>query len=269
MTFRDPILGGDELVRTAMQSSNYVAGSSGWRIARDGTVEFYAGTFRGSLSAGSNPGQHFIVSNAATGDVVDVYDSANHLIFAITNQGLAASYTTGTAPQPSVGFQNAQLQFSDNSTPTAHQATMSWTAPAVAAAQGVVTLLNSGYVSDVGALEVLCGSADGSKRPTVQAIERGHQGSVVVSDQTSTGNLVHTFSGSGTTDGSGHLVIATGAAFAATDGHVMYDQTSRSGGIWCSACWYDVASGSIGTQWMTTAGAAASTTVFYRGKIYG
>jgi hypothetical protein len=213
MTFRDPILGGNELVRTAMQSDGYAAGVSGWRIGRDGSAEFNSGVFRGSLSAGSDPGQHFVVSNPATGDALDVYDSANHLIFAITNQGLAASYTTGSSPQPSAGFQNAQLIFSDNATPTAHNSTMSWSPAAVSAAQGVVTILNSGYVSDIGALEILCGSADGSKRPTVQAVERGHQGSVVVSDQVSTNNLVHMGSYSGTTNASGHLIIAHGCGF--------------------------------------------------------
>lgn len=213
MTFRDPILGGNELVRTAMQSPNYVAGSAGWRIARDGSVEFNSGTFRGSLSAGSNPGQHFIVSNPATGDVVDVYDSANNLIFAITNQGSANSYATGSSPNPSIDMQNAHLLFTDNQTPTAHNATMSWSPPTVPASQGTVTILNSGFTSDVGALEILCGSADGTKRPTVQAIERDRQGSVVVSDQISTNNLVHMGSYSGTTNASGHLIIPHGCGF--------------------------------------------------------
>lgn len=216
MPFNNSVVGGTVLVRNAIQSQNYSAGVSGWHMTRDGNVEFNTGTFRGSLSAGSNPGQHFIVSNPSTGDALDVYDSANHLIFAITNQGLAASYTTGTAPQPSVGFQNAQLIFSDNATPTAHQATMSFTAPSVPAAQGQITILNSAYTSDVGAIEVICGSADGTKRSTVQAIERGHQGSVLVSDHVSTNNLIHAASYSGTTNAAGHLVFNHGAGFTPT-----------------------------------------------------
>lgn len=49
MGFRNPILGGTELVRDAIQSSDYVAGVSGWTINRDGSSEFNDGTFRGQL----------------------------------------------------------------------------------------------------------------------------------------------------------------------------------------------------------------------------
>lgn len=51
MTFRNTILAGEELVRTGMRSPNYVAGLIGWRIARDGSVEFNNGTFRGTITA--------------------------------------------------------------------------------------------------------------------------------------------------------------------------------------------------------------------------
>jgi hypothetical protein len=49
MQFNNPILAGNVLVRNAMQSENYVAGSAGWRIERDGDVEFNDGTFRGDV----------------------------------------------------------------------------------------------------------------------------------------------------------------------------------------------------------------------------
>lgn len=35
-----------------LQSDNYVPGSSGWQLTRDGDVEFNTGTFRGELNAG-------------------------------------------------------------------------------------------------------------------------------------------------------------------------------------------------------------------------
>lgn len=254
MTFRDPILGGNELVRTAMQSENYAAGTTGWRIARDGTVEFNSGTFRGSLEVGSDPGQHFIVANTTTGDVVDVYDSANHLIYAITNQGLAASYSAGTAPQPYAGFQNAKLLFSDNATPTEHQSTVNWSAATVPAGQGTLTILNSGFVSDVGALEILCGSADGTKRPTVQAIERGKQGSIVVTDQVSTNNLMRLGHFTGTTGASGVLSIANAASFNIAGAVVLFDQTSVGAGVWCGGA-FNYGSTTLNTQWLTGAGA--------------
>lgn len=49
----DPIAAGDgSLIFPALRSPNYVAGVSGWKISRDGTVEFGDGTFRGEVIAG-------------------------------------------------------------------------------------------------------------------------------------------------------------------------------------------------------------------------
>jgi hypothetical protein len=50
LMFSNPIVGGTTLIREAIRSPNYVAGSSGWSINRDGTVEFASGTFRGSIN---------------------------------------------------------------------------------------------------------------------------------------------------------------------------------------------------------------------------
>lgn len=78
--FQDSVLAGTILVRSAVQSPNYVAGVSGWTINQDGSVEFTNGTFRGSLVAGSidiqttwaggnryqiNSSDGFLISNAA------------------------------------------------------------------------------------------------------------------------------------------------------------------------------------------------------------
>lgn len=41
-----------QLVITALMSPNFVAGTSGWIIRKDGSVEFNFGTFRGVISAG-------------------------------------------------------------------------------------------------------------------------------------------------------------------------------------------------------------------------
>jgi hypothetical protein len=51
--FRDDILGGLKLVRSAIQSANFVTGLTGWRIQRAGTAEFSNATIRGSISAAS------------------------------------------------------------------------------------------------------------------------------------------------------------------------------------------------------------------------
>ncbi len=55
MPFRDPIVGGTTLVRPAIQSPNYVAGTSGWTINQDGTAELAELDARGTITS-SDPG---------------------------------------------------------------------------------------------------------------------------------------------------------------------------------------------------------------------
>ncbi len=265
MVFQDPVLAGEKLIHTGIRSDNYVAGLTGWRIARDGTVEFNSGTFRGQLTSGTDPGKHIVLNSASTGDAIDVYNTSNQLIFSVNALGIAKS--TNPATGISSSLQSGQVLIDDGAGNNDSALIM---VPAVDTAhQSVLEILCSPPVGTTYTLNLIGGSDNGSLGATLVGNERNKQGSMVQSDQRSTGNLVHTFSGSGTTDVNGHLVIATGATFAATDGHVMYDQTGRAGGVWCAACWYDVASGSIGTQWMSLAGVVNSGTVFYRGKIYG
>jgi hypothetical protein len=52
--FRSSILAGINLVREAIQSPDYQPGVSGWSIKRDGSVEFNAGEFRGTLHVGDD-----------------------------------------------------------------------------------------------------------------------------------------------------------------------------------------------------------------------
>lgn len=52
MAFRNPILAGSVLVRAAIQSSNYAAGSAGWQISRSGAAEFNNVTIRGGQVVG-------------------------------------------------------------------------------------------------------------------------------------------------------------------------------------------------------------------------
>lgn len=59
--FKKAITAGVTLVREAIQSQNFVAGSSGWRIAANGDAEFNNLTARGELIVGPNPGQHIRV----------------------------------------------------------------------------------------------------------------------------------------------------------------------------------------------------------------
>jgi hypothetical protein len=59
--FGDPVAGGGgALVRPSIHSPGYVAGSQGWSINKDGSVEFNNGTFRGTVSGGSFVGTNWI-----------------------------------------------------------------------------------------------------------------------------------------------------------------------------------------------------------------
>lgn len=51
--FANPIIGGAAaLIRSAIKSPNFVSGSAGWSINKDGSVEFNSGTFRGHIIGG-------------------------------------------------------------------------------------------------------------------------------------------------------------------------------------------------------------------------
>lgn len=60
MGWGDPVVGGVDLRRAAIRSPNYVAGSAGWTINQDGSVEFNNGTFRGTVTAGTFIGTNYI-----------------------------------------------------------------------------------------------------------------------------------------------------------------------------------------------------------------
>ncbi|MFF8495216.1 hypothetical protein ACF06O_30825 [Streptomyces albidoflavus] len=54
MTFRNSILAGMTLIREAIQSQNYQAGTAGWKIAADGEAEFADLTIRSSDGSGAS-----------------------------------------------------------------------------------------------------------------------------------------------------------------------------------------------------------------------
>lgn len=70
MSFRNPILAGTTLVRTAIESANYVPGSAGWMIGRDGTAEFNGATFRGTVVVQSNEAILIYSGAPAAGNLV-------------------------------------------------------------------------------------------------------------------------------------------------------------------------------------------------------
>ncbi len=54
MAFTDPILSGTELVRSAITSDDYVPGTSGWAIHKNGAAEFANATVRQTLTVGND-----------------------------------------------------------------------------------------------------------------------------------------------------------------------------------------------------------------------
>lgn len=64
MPFNNPVVGGTTLIRDAIHSPNYVAGTSGWTINKDGTVEFTSALLRGALEVGSSTGPQIQITPA-------------------------------------------------------------------------------------------------------------------------------------------------------------------------------------------------------------
>lgn len=94
-----------------LQSDDYVAGVSGWRILRDGTVEFNSGTFRGVVTAAEFLGTDFLINPAglffysgtpALGNLIAAFtpaagsDPFGNTVFAGFSQGDLAGYTNYT-----------------------------------------------------------------------------------------------------------------------------------------------------------------------------
>lgn len=66
MPFSNPVVGGETLIRNSIQSEGYVAATTGWKISRNGDVDFAAGTFRGTIIIrGSNGSYVKIYANGA------------------------------------------------------------------------------------------------------------------------------------------------------------------------------------------------------------
>lgn len=71
MPFTDPILGGNTLIRDAIQSQDYVPGTTGWAIKADGSAEFNNIVING----GGGVGRVVI-----DGGVIFIYDSVGNLV---------------------------------------------------------------------------------------------------------------------------------------------------------------------------------------------
>lgn len=85
MPYTNPVVSGTVLVRSAIQSIDYVAGVSGWAIFRDGTAEFNNVTVRGTVIAGGGAvtldatGLHVLTGTRST-DIDTVHGIVIHSI---------------------------------------------------------------------------------------------------------------------------------------------------------------------------------------------
>lgn len=74
MTFQNSILSGTTLVRDSIQSENFVAGTSGWSIDRDGSAEFASLSARGAVYSDNGTETSFI-----DGGTLGVYRNDNSI----------------------------------------------------------------------------------------------------------------------------------------------------------------------------------------------
>lgn len=58
----NPVVGGTFLRRTAIQSPDYVQGTSGWSVNQDGTAELNSATIRGTVIATQFAGTDFVIN---------------------------------------------------------------------------------------------------------------------------------------------------------------------------------------------------------------
>lgn len=94
MAFQNPVVGGTTLVRPAIHSPNYVAGSSGWTINRDGSAEFNNALFRGDVIVTAG-GDTIEITNDAGFPEIRFYAAPNVNFASVTGYaaGASAPYT--------------------------------------------------------------------------------------------------------------------------------------------------------------------------------
>lgn len=95
MTFSNPIVGGTTLIRPSIHSPDYVAGTTGWTINKDGTAEFNDVTFRGSAQSAN-----YVAG--VSGWKLDQGGDAEFNSVQIRSTGTATPITVGGSSSPQV-----------------------------------------------------------------------------------------------------------------------------------------------------------------------
>jgi hypothetical protein len=103
MPFGNPILAGNTLNRTSMQSEDFVAGVSGWAIYRDGSAEFNDVVVRGDLFAIATNGAYVHVYNDATSGRIDLRPP-NSSGTTIVPASISSSSTNPKSGEPALGI---------------------------------------------------------------------------------------------------------------------------------------------------------------------
>lgn len=145
--FSDAIVGGvGKLIRSFVQSPNYVAGLTGWSINKDGSTEFNQGLFRGSINiknAGVNVaelGTNGLIIYDATGAVIARLDDRGiTVVDPSTGASVTLDPTSGayidlapkpTLPAPGIAYWNGSVEAFGNGGPD-YRPGLGITSPAV------------------------------------------------------------------------------------------------------------------------------------------
>lgn len=122
MAFSNPIVGAnDTLVRNAIQSENFVAGVSGWRIEKTGDAEFNDVDVRGRVEIGPDNGPQVIIDqNMVAGFIEFPTHAASenaiaNILGGILNQGLVNEAVSLQLTGPSVDGATDRLLMQLNS----------------------------------------------------------------------------------------------------------------------------------------------------------
>lgn len=226
MPFNNSIAGGNgTLVRNQLQSENFVAGVSGWRISKNGNSEFNNGIFRGSLAIGTAPAQHAII-NPGNGDILDVYDASGNLVAQIIGSGTYINYlfSGATAVQHMRYQSTGMVGLSDgDSSLMAYQFDPTGTA-LPNRPQLTITVANNA-ANHVYQLKMQAGSDAGPELPTMTGTEQGITGTVTQSSVVGSNNLIFAGDFTGVTDAAGKVVVTHGAGFTPSKVFVQVHDT--------------------------------------------
>lgn len=114
--FSNSIIGGaQKLIRKAIQSPKYVPGSAGWSINKDGTAEFSAATFRGSIIVQSDAQGIFVYAGtpAAGNLIVSIASVTGTDPFGNSYRAGINVFTINQVSNATVSLNNGIIEFID------------------------------------------------------------------------------------------------------------------------------------------------------------